>query len=111
MSHPKTQRSNLDVRFFSNGPRCSIVRYDMHLPASRTYGSAMAPVGHASMHAVHDPHISVSGSATSRSRDTIRVPRNTQDPNPRVMTFVCFPIQPTPAREAQTLSITGPVST
>ena len=38
-------------------------------------------------------------------------PRKTQEPYSRVMRLVCLPIQPSPARSAQALSIIGALST
>src|SRR3972149_9732566 len=83
----------------------------MHRFESRTYGSTIASVGHASIHALHEPQKSAMGSSYTRSRSVMISPRNTHEPYSFVMTFVCFPSHPIPALTAHALSITGPVST
>src|SRR5208283_3299028 len=111
MSHPYTHWSNRGSSDLSISPRCSTVRYEMHLFESTTYGSTIAFVGHASRQAVHVPQKSSIGVSYSRSSVEIISPRNTHEPKSFVIRFVCFPLHPIPARSAQTLSITGPVST
>src|SRR3989339_696800 len=111
MSQPKTQLSRYGLSSSENSPRCSIVRYEIHLFESSTYGSTIASVGHASMHAVHEPQKSAIGSSYSNSRSTMISPRNIHEPYSFEMTLVCFPSHPTPARTAHALSMTGPVST
>src|SRR5688572_31910071 len=112
MSQPYSQPLRLTAISSGNSSdRSSIVAYEMHLVESTTYGSTIASVGQASMQAVQLPQWSVIGSSYSRSRFSRISPRKTQEPNSFVITFECFPIQPTPARIAQGFSITGEVST
>ncbi len=51
MSHPYRQLAVFVPS--GNGPRCSIVRYDMHLDAFMWLSVVMALPGHASMHRRH----------------------------------------------------------
>src|SRR6476659_11052303 len=79
---------------------------------STTYGSTMAFVGHASRHAVHVPQWSSAiGASYSSSTFSRSEPMKTHDPPSRVIKLVCLPIQPSPARSAQALSMNGVVST
>ncbi len=83
----------------------------MHRVASSWYGAVIAPVGHASRHRVQVPHRSTAGSSTGRSSVVSTSPSSRNDPACGWITHVFLPIQPTPARAANSFSITGTVST
>ena len=83
----------------------------MHRRASSSYGARMAPVGQAAMHRAQVPQWFRAGGSGSSSKSVRISPRKSQEPSPCTITFVFFPIQPTPARSAQERSSTGPVST
>src|SRR6476620_5531869 len=55
ISHPNAQSLNFPFTSAGMFSLSSIVKYEMHLLPSTTYGATIASVGHASMQAVHDP--------------------------------------------------------
>ena len=90
MSQPYTCAPS-GSRYSSGIGAAACVQYERHLVESRTPGSSSAPVGHASMHIVHEPQAKGIGSPASISTSVTRVPRTTQEPCRRVISSVFLP--------------------
>src|SRR5260221_177435 len=71
----------------------------------------MACVGHAVMQRVQEPQWFLSGASGSSSSVVMISPRKIQLPRRRLMSLVCVPTNPIPARCARSRSSNGPVST
>ena len=63
-----------------------------------TPGATIAPVGHASMQRVHDPHPSATGVAAGNDAVVTTEPSTNQLPAPGTSRFAFLPNQPSPPR-------------
>ncbi|ODT04187.1 MAG: hypothetical protein ABS52_05920 [Gemmatimonadetes bacterium SCN 70-22] len=112
MSHPYSSSPSNGRKASGISPRCSMVRYEMHLRASSCRGPSKASVGQASRHRVQFPHRSASNGALGcNSSATNSDPMKKNDPRWGLMRFVFFPNHPSPARRARSRSRMGAVST
>lgn len=60
------------------------------------YGATMAPVGQASMHRVHDPHVPLMGESGAMCAVVAIPARKKNDPRRGMMSIVFLPTKPTP---------------
>ena len=88
-----------------------MVKYEIHLFESTTYGSTIAFVGQASMQAVQLPQKSSCGKSLSSFVEVKIVARKIHEPKSFEIKLLCFPLQPIPDFCAKYFSKIGPVST
>src|ERR1700724_1147521 len=104
MSQPNTWRPMPSRNSSGTEPRFSMVRYEMHLLESSSYGPTRAWVGHASIHRVQVPQLSGAGRSGVNSNDVTITPKKSQEPIFWLIRQVFLPSHPTPAYFAYTRS-------
>src|SRR5690606_29954697 len=108
----KTQSSNFPFTSCGMISLSSIVKYEIHLLPSTTYGAIMASVGHASIQRLQLPQCSVTvGLSYSNTKSKMSSATKKNEPTFLLIKLVFLPIQPNPDFCAHALSKTGAEST